>query len=161
MIFSTPIFIFAFLPIVLIIYYSVGDNAKNLFLLSASLFFYAWGEAFYIAIMLLSIVANFCIGLWIDKNENRKRYYLVALGVALNILLLTSYKYANFIVDNLNYLIALSGFQTIELAPVHLPLGISFFTFQAISYLVDVYRKEVCAQHRLLDLGLYLSLIHI
>lgn len=158
MIFSSPIFLFAFLPIVLIVYHSCGDRAKNSFLLFASLFFYAWGEVFYLAIMLISILINFYFGLRIGKQEDKRRYWLLALGVSLNLALLISYKYANFLVDNLNYVISIIGWQAIDFAPIHLPLGISFFTFQAISYLVDVYRKQVDAQSKLLNLGLYISL---
>lgn len=108
--------------------------------------------------MLISILINFYFGLRIGKQEDKRRYWLLALGVSLNLALLISYKYANFLVDNLNYVISIIGWQAIDFAPIHLPLGISFFTFQAISYLVDVYRKQVDAQSKLLNLGLYISL---
>jgi alginate O-acetyltransferase complex protein AlgI len=80
------------------------------------------------------------------------------MGVGVNIILLISFKYSNFIVDNINVILSFIDIQTLDLATVHLPLGISFFTFQAISYIVDVYRKEVPAQRNIFNLALYISL---
>ncbi len=160
MVFSTPIFLFGFLPVVLLLYYLSPGRYKNRWLLIASLFFYAWGEVFYVLVMLLSIVANFLVGKKIDANhavKERRNYFLV-LGISINLLLLVSYKYANFIVDNLNIALHFIQLPSIHIPSIHLPLGISFFTFQALSYLVDVHRGEVPAQKRLLDLGLYIAL---
>jgi alginate O-acetyltransferase complex protein AlgI len=111
-------------------------------------------------VMLLSIVANFLVGKKIDANHEVKerRNFFLALGISINLLLLVSYKYANFIVDNLNIALHFIQMPSIHIPSIHLPLGISFFTFQAISYLVDVHRGEVPAQKRLLDLGLYIAL---
>jgi alginate O-acetyltransferase complex protein AlgI len=161
MLFSSPIFLFAFLPIVLLLYYLVPTRAKNLILLVFSLFFYAWGEVFYLGVMLCSIVLNYGIGLLVGQNVGKspsKAKLWLTLGVFLNLLLLVSFKYANFIVDNINVLCNYSGLDPVILAPVHLPLGISFFTFQALSYVVDVYRKEVPAQKNILDLALFVAL---
>jgi alginate O-acetyltransferase complex protein AlgI len=160
MVFSTPVFLFGFLPVVLLLYYLSPDRYKNRWLLIASLIFYAWGEVFYVFVMLLSITVNFLIGRKIDRHSGvkRKRNGYLALGVALNLLLMISSKYTNFIVDNLNIAIHYIHLPPIHIPSIHLPLGISFFTFQAISYLVDVYRGEVPAQKRLLDLGLYIAL---
>ncbi len=160
MVFSTPVFLFGFLPVVLFLYYLSPGRYKNRWLLIASLVFYAWGEVFYVFVMLLSISVNFLVGRKIDRHHGlkRKRDGYLALGVALNLLLMISFKYANFIVDNLNIAMHFIHLPSIRIPSIHLPLGISFFTFQAISYLVDVYRGEVPAQKRWLDLGLYIAL---
>lgn len=168
MVFSSPIFLFGFLPLVLVLYYLSPRVLRNGLLLLASLLFYAWGEVFYVAIMLLSIAANYVVGLVIGRALRRggdegsgaipaARSALI-LGVGLNLLLLGTFKYANFISENLNVLTTFVGLGQVILPPVHLPLGISFFTFQAISYLVDVYRREVAAQRSLVNLALYISL---
>ncbi|MBR9805123.1 MBOAT family protein [bacterium] len=163
MVFSSPIFLFGFLPLALLCYYLVQGRAKNIFLLSVSLLFYAWGEVFYIGVMLLSIVANYVVGRLIDQVGDvpalagRKKLYL-SLGVVINLALLVTFKYANFIVDNINTLLHFVALPAVDLVPIHLPLGISFFTFQALSYIVDVYRKEAVVQKNVFDLALYISL---
>ena len=161
MLFSSPIFLFGFLPIALVLYYLVPKRMQNFLLLMVSLLFYAWGEVFYVAVMLASILLNYVTGLFVGKNINiapkRAKLYLI-VGVLLNLLLLISFKYANFITDNFNALLSLFNVESIDLAPVHLPLGISFFTFQALSYVVDVYRKEVPAQKNILNLALFVTL---
>ena len=159
MVFSAPIFLFVFLPAVLLFYYLLPRQLKNIYLLIASLVFYAWGEIFYVLIMLVSIGFNYIFGLLLDNGRAGPRKKLVlATGIAINLALLGWFKYANFLVDNINQLIAMSGAGTVDWTPVHLPLGISFFTFQAISYLVDVYREENRAQRNLVDIALYISL---
>ena len=165
MVFSSPIFLFAFLPCTLVTYYLAaylfGKQTKNMVLLFASLFFYAWGEVFYVTIMLLSIGINYLIGRLIanahlSQSNNLKSILLV--GVCLNVLILISFKYTNFIADNISSVLATISIAPLSIAPVHLPLGISFFTFQAVSYIVDVYRKEVPAQPNVLNLALYIAL---
>ena len=157
MVFSSTIFLFGFLPILLLVYFFSPNRAKNSILLAASLFFYAWGELFYTALMAFSILANYSFGVLIGKSQLRRKQFL-ALGVICNLTLLGIFKYANFIIDNLNSVLVLSALTKIELLPVHLPLGISFFTFQAISYLVDVYRNQNPVQKNILNLGLYIAL---
>lgn len=160
MVFSSPIFLFGFLPIALAFYFLSPSKMKNITLLVFSLLFYAWGEVFYLFLMLLSIGMNYSFGLLIEKqqlNPKRSKLY-VSLGVCCNIALLISYKYANFITDNINILLDKFSVSAIDLSPVHLPLGISFFTFQAISYIVDVYRREVQAQRNVYNLALYIAL---
>ncbi len=157
MIFSSPLFLFCFLPLLLLVYFLSPNRAKNTILLAASLFFYAWGELFYTALMALSILSNYIFGRLVGESQFRKKQFLV-LGVVCNLLLLGFFKYVNFIIDNLNSVLVLFSLAKIELQPVHLPLGISFFTFQAISYLVDVYRNKNPAQKNLLNLGLYIAL---
>ena len=148
---------------VLFAYYFSPGRVKNLTLLFFSLLFYAWGEVFYLGIMIVSISSNYVFGLLIHSAQEKyqlkriSKIYL-AIGIAVNLALLISYKYANFIAENLNEILAILGIPSIELEPVHLPLGISFFTFQAISYIVDVYRKEVLPQKNLFNLALFISL---
>ncbi len=160
MVFSSPIFLFGFLPIVLLLYYLSPRLIKNITLLCCSLFFYAWGEVFYIMVMVVSILSNFFIGRLIYKNKEipRCQNIYIIIGVVINIILLVSFKYANFITDNINSILSLVNISTIDLNPVHLPLGISFFTFQAISYIADVYRKKVPSQDNIFNLALYISL---
>ena len=157
MVFSTPVFLFGFLPLALLVYYLSPQSLRNKILLLFSLGFYAWGEVFYLGVMLASIGFNYVFGRLIDGGREKNRLYM-PLALAGNIGLLISYKYANFIADNINRLLALVDIGQIELAPVHLPLGISFFTFQAISYIVDIYRKEVRAQKSIFDLAMYISM---
>lgn len=160
MVFSSPVFLFGFLPIALLIYYLSPRLIKNFVLLLCSLSFYAWGEVFYLFVMLFSILSNYFIGILIYryKGQNGQRKLVVTIGIAINVLLLVSFKYANFISDNVNIVLVALDVSVLDLAPVHLPLGISFFTFQAISYIVDVYRKEVPAQNNIFNLALYISL---
>jgi len=161
LVFSSPIFLFGFLPIALLLYYLTPKAFRNIILLITSLLFYAWGEVFYLGTMLASIITNYFVGKLIfstqEENHPTSKIYL-AIGIIINIGLLISFKYANFIVDNINNLFLIVNIPPIHLTPVHLPLGISFFTFQAISYIVDVYRKEVKAQKNIFNLALYISL---
>ena len=163
MVFSSSIFLFGFLPLALILYYISPKMFKNIILLCISLLFYTWGEVFYLSVMLVSIGVNYLFGRLIEKSQTNKhlqkftKIYL-AFAVFVNLALLISFKYANFITDNINILLSSLHLPTIALAPVHLPLGISFFTFQALSYIIDVYRKEVPAQKNIFDLALYISL---
>ena len=163
MVFSSSIFLFGFLPIVLAAYYLSPRIIKNITLLLCSLLFYAWGEIFYLGVMIISIISNYIIGLLISSCHNKPNYqsssrlYLL-LGIIINLGLLTFFKYTNFITSNVNTLAPIFSLNSIEIETIHLPLGISFFTFQALSYIVDVYRKEVSAQKNLFDLALYISL---
>lgn len=155
-VFSNLVFLFVFLPIVLFCYFIVGTKLKNLILLIASLIFYAWGEPKYVFLMLFSIVLNYTFGLLIDKYRYHltvKKAFLI-IAVIGNILVLGFFKYASFIVDNVNRLLNLS----IDMEPIPLPIGISFFTFQAMSYIIDVYRKNAKVQRNVLSLSLYISL---
>jgi len=163
MIFSSPVFLFGFLPLALLFYYISPRLLKNITLLIASLIFYAWGEVFYLAVLLVSIISNYCFGLLIHQAQQRTRgwrtaKFYVATGIGINLILLMSFKYANFITDNVNIIITMAGLPTLDIPAIHLPLGISFFTFQAISYIVDVYRKEVSSQKNPFNLALYISL---
>jgi alginate O-acetyltransferase complex protein AlgI len=159
MLFSSIIFLFQFLPLCLLLYFLVGKRLRNLLLLIASLVFYAWGESYYVLLMLVSILVNYLCGLMIDRCLGRQaaRGFLIA-AIAFNVLSISVFKYANFLVDNLNTLLPQVGASPIELAPIHLPIGISFFTFQAMSYVVDVYRRDASVQRNPLNIGLYIAL---
>jgi alginate O-acetyltransferase complex protein AlgI len=161
MLFSSTVFLFAFLPIVLVAYFALRTvGARNVLLVATSLFFYAWGETGYVALLLASIAANYAFGIWIARipAAAARRRGVLAVAVALNLLLLASFKYANFLVESLNPVLAFLGLPRLELAPVHLPIGISFFTFQALTYVIDVYRRDAEVQRNPLHVALYISL---
>ncbi|RJP80138.1 MAG: MBOAT family protein [Desulfobacteraceae bacterium] len=159
MVFSSIIFLFLFLPVTLLVYFPIGKRFRNLFLLAASLFFYAWGETFYVLIMLASICANYIFGLMIARYGNgTKAKLFLGFAVTANLGLLIVFKYTNFLIDNFNQIFASVLAAPIQIDPVHLPIGISFFTFQAMTYVVDVYRKEAPVQKNPVNIGLYISL---
>lgn len=165
MVFSDLFFIFAFLPAFMLCYmlaywvdkkvFSYGEhpaNVRNAVLVLFSLIFYAWGEPVYVFLMLFSVFVNYLAGLGIEsQNIHRKR--ALVIGLACNILLLGTFKYAGFFATTLNHI----GIP-VDVPKISLPIGISFYTFQSISYLVDVYRKEAPAQRRFMDLLLYISM---
>ena len=156
MIFSSFLFLWCFLPPLLVLYFSFKSPLyRNILLFIASLIFYAWGEPYYVFLMLASILINYFFGLWIDASlDPKKRKIAVMLGTLANVIILFHFKYTDFIIDNLNIMMSLE----ISAKEIPLPIGISFYTFQAISYLVDVYRKEVKAQHNILKMGLFIAL---
>lgn len=156
MLFSSVTFLFTFLPITVLIYYLVPRKAKNLVLFVCSLVFYAWGEPVYVFLMLLSILFNYFSGIDIARNQGRpgaKRRSLI-FTVAVNLLILGFFKYYGFVVENLN---AVLPFH-IPYRELALPIGISFYTFQTLSYIVDVYRDKVPVQIHPIDFGAYVSM---
>ncbi len=159
MVFSSVTFLFLFLPIVLVGTFALPKSWRNAWLLAASLFFYAWGETGYVLLMLLSISTNFLLGLWVEAaRKGGSGNSAVAVAVGLNLLLLGIFKYATLLVEAISPLLASVGLPALSIEPIHLPIGISFFTFQAISYIVDVHRGEVPAQRRPVHLALYIAL---
>lgn len=156
MLFSSMTFLFAFLPVTLILYFLAKDRYKNYILLVASLIFYAWGEPKYILLMILSIVFNYLMALRIDRNRkrNKRKKFDLILAVVVNIGALFVFKYLNFAVDNINYAF---GFN-INSPDLVLPIGISFYTFQILSYVIDVYRRKVKTQKNIFTLGTYIAL---
>ncbi|PGK51248.1 membrane-bound O-acyltransferase family protein [Priestia megaterium] len=155
MVFSNLVFLYAFFPIVLILYFCSPRFLKNSVLLVASLFFYAWGEPTYVFLMLFSILINYGYGIWIEKSHHKptRKLGILWFAIVINIALLGYFKYANFFVGLFN-----SAFHTdIHLDPIPLPIGISFYTFHALSYLIDVYRKTENAQRNLFNLALYIT----
>lgn len=155
MVFSSTIFIFIFLPIVLFTYYVLGKKIKNYVLLIASLFFYAWGGVDYLKILILSIIINYIFGLLIDRvRENIKiKKVFLTIGVVINLAILFYYKYYDFFVENSN-LVFNTNFQ---LKYIVLPIGISFFTFQGMSYIIDIYRNDGKVNKNPFAVALYIS----
>ena len=152
MLFSSLLFLYAFLPVCLLLYFLVpGLTGKNIVLLCASLVFYAWGEPVYVFLMLAVAALNWGFGLLLGKKRSKG---LLALCVALNLASLVVFKYAGFLVENCN---ALFG-AAFRVPQISLPIGISFYTFQALSYSVDVYRKDVGAQRSYWKFLLYVSM---
>ena len=152
MVFSSPVFLFVFLPAVLMVFLLVRGRAKNWALLFFSLLFYAFGEPQTVFLMLLSILVNYGAGLLIERSERKKLF--VTLAAVYNLGVLFVFKYLNFAADTAG---SLFGF-TPGLARIALPIGISFYTFQIMSYVIDVYRGRCAAQKNLLSLALYVSL---
>lgn len=156
MLFSSVTFIFYFLPITFILYYIVPNKFKNSILLVASMIFYAWGGLLYFPLLLVSIIVNYIFGLKIDKykdNKEKDRRILI-YSIIFNILFLGVFKYSNFLVDNINILFNTS----FNIPTIPLPIGISFYTFQAMSYVIDVYRKDGKVQKNIFNLALYISM---
>ena len=152
MVFSSLLFLYAFLPVCLLLYFLVpGLKGKNIVLLCASLVFYAWGEPVYVFLMLAVAALNWGFGLLLEKKRSKG---LLALCVALNLASLVVFKYAGFLVENCN---ALFG-AAFRVPQISLPIGISFYTFQALSYSVDVYRKDVGVQRSYWKFLLYVSM---
>jgi len=155
MVFSSTIFLFYFLPLTLLLAFLAGVRLRNAVLLAASLLFYAWGEGVYVLLMLGSIATNYVVALLIEHRQNqggRGRAWLAA-GIVVNLLPLAYFKYGDFIISNLG--LAADGMAG---DPIHLPIGISFFTFQAISYIVDIYRRISPVQRNPVNIALYIAL---
>ena len=158
MVFSSLIFLFAYLPAVLIIYFITPKRGKNLALLLASLFFYAWGEPIYVLLMIASLTLAYLFGLGIGKSRAehpRRAKALTTLSVCVSLSFLFFFKYYNFFALNLSRL-PMVNIPTI--AGLVLPIGISFYTFQIISYTVDVWRGDCAAQRNYIHFGAYVTL---
>ena len=155
MLFSSMTFVFMFLPIVCATYLLARKELQNYILLIASILFYAWGEPRYLAIMILTILVNYIGANYISRSHNAMhRKLLLIATIVVDLSFLFYFKYFNFVMDNINQL-----FHTqINFIDVVMPIGISFYTFQALSYVVDVYRKEVKAQRDIYKLALYITL---
>ncbi len=155
MVFSSMVFIFMFLPAVVVLYYVFPWRTwRNTLLCISSLFFYAWGEPVYVIIMLLSVLLNYVSGILLEKARGKKTSaFILTLSVLLNLSALFFFKYADFFIANINALFSL------RIKPVNLPLpiGISFYTFQALSYVIDVYRKRIKPQKNPVYLAMYIS----
>lgn len=158
MVFSSLLFLFVFLPIVLALYFAAPKKLRNLVLFLASLAFYAWGEPIYILIMLFSTVVDYTHGLLVEhfkeKNQDKKARLAVLSSMIINLGLLCFFKYSDFLVGNINAIFS-TGIPLLKLA---LPIGISFYTFQTMSYTIDVYRGEAKAQRNIISFGAYVVL---
>lgn len=157
MVFSSTLFLLYFLPIFLVVYNLVPKKIKNYVILVASLFFYAWGAPQFIFVVILSIIFTFYLVRTINNSSNiKKRKMLLFVGVFLNLGLLAYFKYANFFVENVNFFVTKLGYEPAKWVEVALPIGISFFTFQTITYILDVYRKVHSPLDKLTDYMLYI-----
>ena len=156
MVFSSTIFLCVYLPLVLLGYYICPKKGRNLFLLIVSLVFYAWGEPKYVFLMIFSILVNYIFGRLMDKNRGRQKRMklLLVLSVVIDLGLLSVFKYTDFVITNINAIFG-SSFDLLNIA---LPIGISFYTFQAMSYTIDVYRNDVRVQKNLIDFGMYITM---
>lgn len=140
MVFSSSLFIFYFLPVFLLIYYLADKRYKNFIVLTANVIFFSWGAPVFVFIVLVSLVIEYYLIQWMHENAGRKKKIIAALSISLNLGLLLYYKYANFFVDNFNGILTGLGINEIKWVGVALPIGISFFTFQKLTYAIDVYR---------------------
>lgn len=156
MVFSSSLFLVYFFPAFLIIYFTLPVKFKNVFILLASIFFYAWGAPDFIFIVLASITIDFYLVKWLYISKGRKKLILTAISVFINIGLLAYFKYANFFIENIDVLLSNLGFKTVHWVKVALPIGISFFTFQKITYTVDVYRNAHAPLGKLSDYAMYI-----
>jgi len=153
MVFSSITFLFYFLPIVLGIYYIVPNKMKNTVLLLASIFFYFYGEPKFVVIMLISILFTYLFGILIDKYKKHSKLFLV-LSICVSAGILVYFKYFNFLIENINLWLT----NKLDFIYVVLPIGISFYTFQLISYIIDVYRGQAKVQKNILKLAMYIAL---
>lgn len=159
MAFSLPVFIFVFFPVTFVEYYLIQDRFKNIWLLVASIFFYAWGEPKYVILILLSTLVNYYLGLVIDnQNASLRRKVALTVSILFNIGILVYFKYSTFFAEIVQSLIGLELEGTFLVSRSPMPIGISFFTFQILSYQIDVYRRNVPAQKCLYKLALYIML---
>lgn len=158
MVFSSLLFLFRFLPVVLLIYYAAPARFRNLILFLASLVFYAWGEPVYIVLMLVSVLVSYTGGLCVDRfqRSGRKKKAGAALAVSsvISLSLLGFFKYAGFAAESVSGLTGLN----LAVPAVSLPIGISFYTFQTMSYTIDVYRGEAKVQKNLISFGAYVAM---
>lgn len=160
MLFTSTVFVYLFLPITLLVYYVFLRKSRmlqNIFLLFVSLFFYGWGEPKFVLVMLMSIVANYVFALFVDRFKKKEKKTLcritIAITVIANLSILFIYKYLNFTAGIVE---SLTG-ADFGIPQIALPIGISFFTFQAMSYVLDVYRDKGAVQKNILNVGLYIS----
>ena len=156
MVFSSLIFIVYFLPVVLLFYYILPRRFRNLLLFVASLFFYSWGEPIYILLMLFSTIVDYMHGRLVEMYKDNKRLseFIVISSVIINLTILCFFKYSDFIIRTINGVLG----TNLALLKLPLPIGISFYTFQTMSYTIDVYRKEAAAQKNIISFGAYVAL---
>lgn len=154
MVFSSGVFLLVFLPITFIVNLFLSTKQSNIWLLIASLLFYAWGEPFFVLLMILSIIVNWLVGMGIAKSEGKLKRLILTLGIVFDLGFLGYYKYAGFVVSLLNRIV---HHEIMSVPQIALPIGISFFTFQAISYIVDVYRKDTEYSKSVVNVALYIA----
>ena len=158
MVFSSLLFLFRFLPIVLLLYFLAPGKLKNLVLFLVSLFFYAWGEPIYVVLMLFSTIVDYAHGRmvhgFLERGKKKKAQIAVLSSVVINLALLCFFKYSDFLINNVNQIFG----TTIKNLNLRLPIGISFYTFQTMSYTIDVYRGDAKVQKNIISFGAYVAL---
>lgn len=162
MVFSSVEFLFLFLPITVILFFLSPERGRNFIILLASMLFYLWGSGELVFVLVVSILVNYAFGLIVDRavteNNIKKRNIVVAGAILFNVLVLAYYKYANFFFEELRHVFEALGANGSHWVQIILPIGISFFTFQSISYIVDISRKESRALKNPIDFGMYISM---
>ena len=158
MIFPSQIFLFVFLPAILAVYYLSGRRYRNLVLLLFSYLFYIWGSGHFLFILIASTFTDYIFGLLIERSHSNKRRLWLAMSVFVNLSILGYFKYSNFFIREVNDALSFFDISFIDWTPVILPIGISFFTFQKITYVVDVYRGTRKALSNIIDYALYVAL---
>ena len=156
MVFSSLSYLLLFMPLVILLYFIVPKKARNFILFVVSLIFYAWGEPIYVVLMIFSTLVDYSHGLLLEKWEDKpalRRAVLISSCV-INLGLLCFFKYAGFAVQSVNDLLGLS----LKVPSVALPIGISFYTFQTMSYTIDVYRRKCPVQHNIISFGCYVAM---
>lgn len=156
MVFSSSLFLLYFLPFFLILYFISPYKLRNLLIVIASIFFYSWGGPKYIFIIFFSIIIDFFIAKFIHQSQGNKRKLWLTIGISINLGFLVYFKYANFFVENINSGLSFLGFNALSFVKVALPIGISFFTFHEMSYIIDVYRKDKPPMKSIVDYSLYI-----
>jgi cellulose acetylase len=158
MVFASAVFLFLFLPITIIGYFLIKPKYKNFWLFIMSFVFYAWGGLIYAVLFIFSAYINFLFGIWMEKDRERK-IEILFLSIVWNLGILAYFKYSSFVLLNLQVIIQIfiPNFK-INIVHVPLPIGISFFTFQIMTYIIDLYRKEIKVQKKFINLGLYIML---
>ncbi|MGL4873370.1 MAG: MBOAT family O-acyltransferase [Clostridium sp.] len=155
LVFSSLVFIFRFLPIFFLIYYIVPKNLKNIVILVGSLVFYSWGEGKYFFLMIFSILINYFLNIYIEKiKKNKLKIIMFSFVVIFNLGILFIFKYMNFFIEILNEV----TYFSINEVNITLPLGISFYTFQTLSYGIDVYKKNIVAERNIINFGTFVSM---
>ncbi len=158
MLFSSNVFLYFYIPIVLALYYLSPRKVRNLTLFIVSLVFYGWGEPVYVLLMAATILINYFFGgwIWLRKSKGKGAKWILAAGVAANLLILGYFKYATFLLTSLQSV--LPFLESLEVPQVTLPIGISFYVFQSMSYIIDVYRDDAPVQKNPITFGTYVTL---
>jgi len=158
MLFSSTLFLLYFLPIFLTIYFVIPAKAKNPFTLVASILFFAWGAPKFVFVLTAAVIVDFFVAQFIHKSEGKRRQLFLTIGVVFNVSVLLYFKYFNFFIDNFNVLLDHFGMQSISFTRVLLPIGISFFVFHELSYIIDVFRRVKPPMKNIINYGLYIFL---
>lgn len=158
MLFSSTFFLLYFLPAFLTLYFIIPTRFKNLFTLMASMVFFAWGAPMFVFVLSGAVLVDFALAHLIHRNEGRRRKIFFAIGIVFNVSILLYFKYFNFFMDNFNSALGLAGLHQFSFVRVALPIGISFFVFHELSYIIDVYRRVKPPMKNIVDYGLYIFL---